>query len=319
VTIFYPDVSGWNGRIPLNGAAAVCAKSTEDTSYLNPDYGYAAAAAAAQGSLFFAYHMLHAGDAAAQAAWCHANTGAVPLMIDTEATEGSQPGVADVLGFTGAYRAAGGTVHLVYLPGWYWRDIGSPSLAPLAAAGLHLVSSLYGAPYADDGPGWAPYGGMAPVIWQYTNSQDFGGQQVDFNAYRGTLTQLTALIHGVSPAAPPGPAQPAWAGSLNGDDMSGVLLPKGTPTPLTIPGWPSVPAGIRFTTVDGTEGTFTTGLLSVNWHGSSRPVSVAVNPDGTWPVIPIPEGEGGASIWRLDDNPNNVGWAFVSTAQLPAA
>jgi hypothetical protein len=81
------------------------------------------------------------------------------------------------------------------LPHWYYQEIGSPDLTPLADAGLSLVSSNYTA-YSDTGPGWAGYGGMTPVVWQYTDSQPYGGQSVDFNAYLGTIEEFQALIGG---------------------------------------------------------------------------------------------------------------------------
>jgi hypothetical protein len=68
--------------------------------------------------------------------------------------------VADCLAFANALRGLGGVCTLVYLPRWYWQGtLGSADLTPLAAAGLHLVSSNY-TRYSDDGPGWEPYGGM---------------------------------------------------------------------------------------------------------------------------------------------------------------
>jgi len=122
-------------------------------------------------------------------------------MIDLEPTTGSNPSVQDALDFATRYRARGGLCTLVYLPHWYWANpvgspaggMGSPSLTPLAAAGLSLISSNYTG-YSDTGPGWAPYGGVAPVIWQYTDALPYSGQSVDFNAFRGTVADLQALL-----------------------------------------------------------------------------------------------------------------------------
>lgn len=220
MTVFYPDISAYEAGISLVGAPAVCIKVTEGTSWLSPDYGPALARAREAGTFAFAYHFLHQGNAAAQAAWCHQHAGAVPLMLDCEPAAGSSPRVADAAEFTGAYRALGGVITLLYLPRWYWGQLGSPSLeSDPRVASLHLVSSVY-TTYTDDpsGQGWLPYGGMTPAVWQYTSSQRFNGQDADFNAYRGTLAELKAVVTGsaLPPMPPPPPPFPYPAGNYLG-------------------------------------------------------------------------------------------------------
>lgn len=196
MTLFYPDISGFNSGISLAGASAVCCKVTESTWYLNPDYARAKADAAAHGVFFFAYHFLVAGNGAAQAQWCFQHAGKTPVMLDVENEGSSNPTPADVLDFMLEFTKLGGIVHLVYLPHWYWHNnLGSPDLTPLETNGLHLVSSNY-TTYSDTGPGWAPYGGVTPAIWQYTDAQPFNGQNLDFNAFRGTLAELEAMAGG---------------------------------------------------------------------------------------------------------------------------
>jgi lysozyme len=120
--------------------------------------------------------------------------GGTPLMLDAEPTGSSRPSVGDCTGFIDAYRRLGGIVNLVYLPRWYWQQLGSPGLGGLASRKCGLVSSAYTA-YSDaaNGTGWMPYGGITPSIWQYTDKHSFNGQPVDFNAYRGSLAQQEAL------------------------------------------------------------------------------------------------------------------------------
>jgi hypothetical protein len=48
------------------------------------------------------------------------------------------------------------------------------------------VSSLY-TTYSDNGPGWASYGGVAPVVWQYTDTP------LDTNAFKGSVAELGDL------------------------------------------------------------------------------------------------------------------------------
>ena len=40
---------------------------------------------------------------------------------------------------------------------------------------------------------------MTPAVWQYTDKKPFNGQNVDFNAFKGTLDQLKALVCGGTP------------------------------------------------------------------------------------------------------------------------
>ena len=127
-------------------------------------------------------------------------------MLDWEPAGSSRPGVGDATGFIDAYRRAGGVCNLLYFPHWYWDQIGRPSLAPFITRKMALWSSAYTA-YSDHGSGWAAYGGMDVAVWQYTDKHQFGGQLVDFSAYKGTLAQFRALAsgHAAAPAADPYP------------------------------------------------------------------------------------------------------------------
>ncbi len=195
MTIFYPDISGYQGNIDLTGIPAVCAKATEGTTFTSPAYAGQKAMAARDGAFFFAYHFLHSGDGARQADHCGSVAGTTPLMLDMEPAGTSEPKIYDAVAFTDAHRKAGGTVSLLYLPHWYWLQLGAPDLKPLRDRGMLLVASAYPAVYpGDHGSGWQPYGGMSPVIWQYTSSQALHGQRVDYNAYRGTIVQLKSLV-----------------------------------------------------------------------------------------------------------------------------
>jgi hypothetical protein len=102
----------------------------------------------------------------------------------------SRPGVALALAFVDAYRAAGGIIHDVYLPRWYWEVLGRPSLTGFADRRMILTSSNYVA-YSDSGPGWAPYGGMTPRVWQYTST---GPGAMDWNAYRTAAASIGAAV-----------------------------------------------------------------------------------------------------------------------------
>ena len=199
MTIFFPDISSYEAGLTIQpGTVAVIAKATEGTYYRDADYDTFKAQAAARGAIFSAYHFLKAdGNAAGQADYCHAMVGSTPVMLDVETEGTSKPGVADVAAFIARMRALGGRVWGAYFPQWYWQQVGGN----LASLGVAIVSSNYTA-YSDSGPGWAPYGGVSPAIWQYTDKQPYGGQSMDFNAFRGTVEQLAALINGTTTPTP---------------------------------------------------------------------------------------------------------------------
>jgi peptidoglycan hydrolase-like protein with peptidoglycan-binding domain/GH25 family lysozyme M1 (1,4-beta-N-acetylmuramidase) len=200
MTIFYPDVSDYQAGISFAGCVIAMVKATENDDYVNPDYAPAKVRAADAGAYFCAYHFLHAGNGAGQASYAHGEVGSsVPLMIDCEPTYNSNgtiasaPQISDVVDFVSQYRALGGKTYLLYLPHWYWSgDLGSVELSPVIDLGMLLVSSDY-TTYSDTGPGWAAYGGMTPVIWQYTSSATLNGvTNVDMNAFQGTLADFQA-------------------------------------------------------------------------------------------------------------------------------
>ena len=206
MTIFYPDVSSSEAGISFSGVPIAMVKATEGTDYIDPDYAPAKIRAKDAGAFFCTYHFLREGNGAGQADHAFSVVGSTPLMLDmeTENLNGitSNPSVTDAADFVSQYRALGGVIYLLYLPRWYWADLGSPTLAPLIDLGLLLVSSNY-TNYSNSGPGWDAYGGMVPVIWQYTDSETLNGvKPVDFNAYQGTVADFESQV---TTGALPGP------------------------------------------------------------------------------------------------------------------
>lgn len=199
MTIFFPDISSYEAGLTIQpGTVAVVAKAAEGTYYQDAQYQNFKAQAAHVGAVFSAYHFLKAGNGAGQADYCHAMVGSTPVMLDVETEGTSKPTVADCAAFIARMRALGGRVWGAYFPQWFWQQVGGN----LASLGVAIVSSNYTA-YSDTGPGWTPYGGVTPVIWQYTDKQPYGGQTMDFNAYKGTVAALAALINGTTTPNPP--------------------------------------------------------------------------------------------------------------------
>lgn len=216
MTILGPDISSYQHGLALSvlgSAAFVIAKTTEGTYYTDGDYSGWRQQAAHLGKPFIWYHFLSGEDPHAQAAHTKANVGdlALPGMLDVEPTDTFRPTLAQAIAYADAAAAVGLHLRLVYLPHWYWQELGSPSLAPLAARGLSLVSSAYpggtGSPaglYPGDGAGgWQSYGGMTPLIYQYTDRATDGGRPLDYNAFRGSPAQLLAALGaGSAPSSP---------------------------------------------------------------------------------------------------------------------
>ena len=277
-------------------------KATENNNYTNPDYAAAKVRAANAGAYFCAYHFLHAGNGAGQASYAYGRVGSgIPLMIDCEPTYNSNgtiasaPQISDAVNFINEYRALGGTVHLLYLPHWYWQgNLGQASLSPVIDLGMLLVSSDYTG-YSDTGPGWASYGGMTPLIWQYTSKATLNGvSNVDMNAYQGTLADFQAQVStgaqtGGNPTLTEGDSGPAvqtlqtrlnvWGATLTVDGDFG---------PATLAAVKAFQAAQKLT-VDGIVGPQTWSALNENPGGAvpypaptglvAGAVSLAVNWD----------------------------------------
>lgn len=212
MTIFGPDISSYEHGINVADLTDpfVMLKCTEGTYYADADYPRWLAQAKASNKLAIAYHFVKVeASPAAQAQWMkqHIIDTNLPVMLDIETEGSSKPNADFVAQLADAMLQVGLRVKLAYLPRWYWEQIGSPSLVPLANRGIGLVSSAYpsrggqspsvgyAASGGDGGTGWASYGGVRPVLWQFTDS-GLEQQQMDFNAFRGTITDLVALLKG---------------------------------------------------------------------------------------------------------------------------
>lgn len=195
----------------------------------------------------------------------------------------SNPSVQDCAQFLDRFRGLGGLCWEVYLPHWYWQQLGSPSLQPLVARGLELVTSDYtGNPENAAAAGWQAYGGMPTVkTWQYTSAGTVNGMaDVDVNCFRGsgspdvsvTVAEMwglwtTGKMSGVRPAEMPTIAQGA-----NG--------PAVTTAQQRLNAWGAKPA----LTADGAFGPATFAAVKTFQHGQGLTADGIIGP-ATWPKL----------------------------------
>jgi lysozyme len=253
VTIFGPDISSYqNGLVisRLANASFVIAKTTEGTFYTDADYQSWRQQTENVGKPFVWYHFLSGESAAAQARHTLANIGdaQLPGMLDAEPAGSFSPSLAQMVAYVDAAHAIGLNLRLVYLPRWYWQQIGSPGLSALASRGLSLVSSSYpggsgSAPsiYPGDGAaGWQAYGGMTPLLYQFTNQATDGGQLLDYNAFRGSVDQLAAALAGSTSIPSEDDDVPAFATGEIKPGLGAVTVVCPPPANLGAAGWGNV-------------------------------------------------------------------------------
>lgn len=204
---FGVDVSHWQGpavdfaALRREGIEFAIIKATEGDSFTDSEFLSNLRRARAAGMLVAAYHYVRIGVSAVdQAARVRRVVPIeVPVIPDVERNSG---GIVLTRAVVSALRANGYRVPLLYLPRWYWAELGSPSLAglpPLWAS--RYPNNVQGALAAEwsDVPAhyWNGYGGLEVAVLQFTSSARIAGMgPLDANAYRGTREQLAALLSG---------------------------------------------------------------------------------------------------------------------------
>lgn len=190
------------GRAASEGFAFAILKSSEGHTFTDGRFADNVANARAAGMTYAAYHYVRGGSSSAAQA---AHIGRVvptdcPVILDVETGGG---GIDLTRDLTARLHAAGYRTPLLYLPAWYWQQIGSPDLSGLPP----LWYSRY--PYSRAGTAadvwnrhagwlsefWGGYGGLPVEILQYSDQGHVAGRSpVDLNAYRGARAELDALF-----------------------------------------------------------------------------------------------------------------------------
>ncbi|GAB2957615.1 glycoside hydrolase family 25 protein [Amycolatopsis acidiphila] len=211
------------------GCEFVFLKAAEGSTYTDPTFGANLAEARAAGMLAAAY-VYQRDYVSAQA---HVDRVAqvvpkdVPVIPDVETNSGD---VALTRDLVDRLRAAGYRVPLLYLPRWYWQQLGSPSLAGLPP--------LWSSRYPDTAPGslaeqwakvpasyWDGYGGLDVAVLQFTSTATIAGYSpLDADAFRGTRVELAAVLGYTAPNA-----------VTNNDEETTMLVPAGTNEHVVLP------------------------------------------------------------------------------------
>jgi lysozyme len=182
-----------------DGIEFVFIKATEGGGFVDPEFRANLDEARAAGQLVAAYHYVRANDAAVvQLANIRRTVPLdVPVIPDVERNSG---GVTLTRELVDRARAAGYTVPLLYLPRWYWQELGRPN--------LNGLPPLWSSRYPDNTVGsladewadvpahyWDGYGGLDVAVLQFTSSSRVAGHQpLDANAFRGNRQQLSTLL-----------------------------------------------------------------------------------------------------------------------------
>jgi len=188
------------------GIDFVFVKATDGAAYVDPEFAVNLAEARAAGLLVAAYHYVRGGDRVGAQLLNISRVVPldVPVILDVEKNSGNLVTTRELID---ALRLPGYTVPLLYLPRWYWHELGEPSLAglpPLWSSRYpdNVVGALQSEWAAVPERYWTGYGGLDVAVLQFTSSVRIAGHApLDANAFRGTRTDLAALLNHTDPLA----------------------------------------------------------------------------------------------------------------------
>jgi GH25 family lysozyme M1 (1,4-beta-N-acetylmuramidase) len=251
-TSFFVDCSSYQGVPSWARVTATCIggaeKVTEGTGYVNPDWNASKAGlrqVAIAGFVPVAYMFLDAGaSGGAQAQYFASEAGDLGgfgIAVDLERSSGSptiqqaQDSVAELRKLYPGHPIGG------YAPHWYTGN-----------ADLSFFDWLWASEYVSGSgdPGvlyqqvpaswWAPYGGKALLMLQFTDSATIAGISgpVDCSAFPGTNIQLASHVLPSPPAPKPPPAptpepavaEPGMIVPLHAGDLA-VIIPVASMLP----------------------------------------------------------------------------------------
>ena len=198
------DISHWQPTVDFKaayntgGLRFVYIKATESTTYQDPSFSSHYSGATNAGFIRGAYHFAQPGDSsgAAQANYFVAHGGGwsndgitLPGMLDMEAGcsgLSTTQMVAWIKDFSDQYHSLTGRWPVIYTNLSWWTECTGNSNAFMNDSPLMLARW-------SSSPGTIPGGWPFQTIWQYKDSNPYGGDSDRFN---GDLTQLKKLATG---------------------------------------------------------------------------------------------------------------------------
>jgi GH25 family lysozyme M1 (1,4-beta-N-acetylmuramidase) len=211
--IFGIDISNWQSGINYNilkqnGIDFAIIKSTEGEGFKDAMFTTHLNGCRNAGMVVAAYHFVRGGNAEAQLNNIKSMVPKdIPVILDIEDGAGDMNSIRRLLTLL---QNDGYKTPLIYMPEWYWKKIGSPSLAGLPAnwwswypdnsgqsrtltEGISMVPERI----------WSGFGGLLVQIVQFTstgrvlnsNRQPVGyNANLDLNAYKGSIEDLYNLF-----------------------------------------------------------------------------------------------------------------------------
>ena len=208
---FAADGSSYQGLIDWRatkaaGFGAGTEKITEGLGYLNPYWtANRAELLAAAGPAFVpgCYHYLTAGDGAGQADFFAHNAAAIPgfvIWVDLERAAGPSPSVADARDFVTRLRVHYPGKRIGLYAGESYTGSESLTFADMLWSPRYVEGTGAPAELYKEVPGswWKPYGGLVPMLLQFSQSAPVPGVEglADVSAYRGTAAQMHKALLG---------------------------------------------------------------------------------------------------------------------------
>lgn len=229
MTTFGVDVSHWQGmvdwkQVKSSGVQFVIIKSSQGIRSRDEYFTQNYTRAKAYGLLTAAYHYVSNDDAKQQALWiknCLSDAwDTIAVMLDWEDDNCSFANYRNVVR---ECDALGVRVIMQYIPQWFWSEMRRPDLY---LTEKWLMASRYPSQVASspnvlyqnvNDNHWLSYGGLAPIILQFSDRAYVPGIKgpCDINAYRGTIAELRELWYPVRKAV----SRPAL---IEDDDMGSM-------------------------------------------------------------------------------------------------
>lgn len=194
--VFGVDVSNHQSSFNFSGWEFAFIKATQGNWFRDGRFNQHLTNARNAGCLVAAYHYQETSSVASQVDLIKSVVPAgMPVIIDVERGSG---GVDITRALVTRLRAEGYHVPFVYIPRWYWREIGQPDMSGLPSLWASWYPDYVARP-REEGiakvpqSAWSSYGGLSVSVMQFTSSP------FDQNWYPGTRDQLAAILNGRAP------------------------------------------------------------------------------------------------------------------------